>query len=98
MFHLGYSKYLVKSVYLEGLLGYLFGLLQYLRERDLDLVFRSYFSPDLVTKNNKTDTTKCTFANDAGRRCSVFQQCLFVLEVLMVFMGWHVQKVFHDIT
>jgi len=30
---LGYSKYLVKSVYLEGLLGYLFGLLQYLRER-----------------------------------------------------------------
>ena len=52
MFHLGYSKYLVKSVYLEGLLGYLFGLLQYLRERDLDLVFRSYFSPALVTKNN----------------------------------------------
>jgi hypothetical protein len=32
VFHLGYSKYLVKSVYLEGLLGYLFGL----KERDLD--------------------------------------------------------------
>ncbi len=26
VFHLGYSKYLVKSVYLEGLLGHLFGL------------------------------------------------------------------------
>ncbi len=38
---------------LEGLLGYLFGLLQYFIERDLYLVFRSYFSPDLVTKNNR---------------------------------------------
>jgi len=36
---LGYSKYLVKSVYLEGLLGYLFGL----KERDLDWIRLVYF-------------------------------------------------------